>query len=328
MLFKENHDLLAFSPEIQPPSNAAGQRFREWASLFSGNIFVKLVIAYLDESGTHDPRGKKKGAEVPVIAGYMAKKEEWESFCPDWKAVLDKYNAPFFHYFELIDHDERQTNPKNPYYGWDDEKADAFVYELAEIAGRQIPLVGHYNLKKHKEQFKDDETYSYAYVMEIFFRDFVKKVEEHYPYLNCQIDFFLDRNSDPRWRNAFDEVSLEYQKDFPWIGGISFQNKKDLPHWPLQAADMIAFRARRLASQFFDQNSRQLANVVDIMLLRNLKPNRKWRPTIPPEQFDKVFLLAEKYPAVNRALSENSALYYRLLNKRRAAQIPPATAAA
>jgi hypothetical protein len=304
-------------------SNDAGEHFRQWASLFSGKISVKVAVAYLDESGTHDPQGKKKGAEVPVIAGYMATVDEWSDFCPHWKAILDKYNAPFFHYFELLDRDERMTNPDSPYYGWDDEKVEAFEYEMAEIAGRQIPLIGHYHLKEHKQRFSADNTYSYAYVMEIFFRDFVKKVGEHYPLLDCEITFFLDQNSDPRWRHAFDETITEYRKQYSWIGEHSFPDKKKERHLPLQAADMIAYRARRLAAKAFGQKSRQLAEVIDIMLLRNLKPGRAFRPTIRHDKFDEVFRLAEKHPAASRALSENSALFFRLLNKKRAEQKSP-----
>jgi hypothetical protein len=40
---------------------AAAKQFDEWASLFSGEIFVKIVV-YADESGNHDPTGAKKGS--------------------------------------------------------------------------------------------------------------------------------------------------------------------------------------------------------------------------------------------------------------------------
>jgi hypothetical protein len=43
--------------------------FEEWTDLFSGKVFVKLVIC-ADESGTHDEEGIQPGASVPVIGGY------------------------------------------------------------------------------------------------------------------------------------------------------------------------------------------------------------------------------------------------------------------
>jgi len=35
----------------------AGRAFSEWAALFPDGIFVKAVIIYADESGTHDRTG-------------------------------------------------------------------------------------------------------------------------------------------------------------------------------------------------------------------------------------------------------------------------------
>ena len=47
----------------------AVRQFEEWASLFDGKIFVN-IIAYVDESGTHDPSGKHKGSREAMVAGY------------------------------------------------------------------------------------------------------------------------------------------------------------------------------------------------------------------------------------------------------------------
>jgi hypothetical protein len=77
------------------PINAR-RDFKEWASLFSGKLFVK-VVAYIDESGTHDETGRQKGSTVAVVAGLVDHRDCWDKFCKDWQSVLNKYSAPFFH---------------------------------------------------------------------------------------------------------------------------------------------------------------------------------------------------------------------------------------
>jgi hypothetical protein len=47
-------------PHWTKPQNAADE-FSEWASMFSGEIFVKLA-AYIDESGRHDKTGRLVGS--------------------------------------------------------------------------------------------------------------------------------------------------------------------------------------------------------------------------------------------------------------------------
>jgi len=69
--------------------------FKAWASLFSSEVFVKLV-AYVDESGTHSG----PGSEVLIIGGWVALRDEWAQFCKDWQRVLNKHSAKYFHFKE------------------------------------------------------------------------------------------------------------------------------------------------------------------------------------------------------------------------------------
>jgi hypothetical protein len=126
----------------------------------------------------------------------------------------------------------------------------------------------------------------------------------------------MDQNSDKRWVGELIETVRCYREKggYRWMGDIGWSDKKEV--LPLQAADMIAFRSRQLAAKYYSDNQRQFAGVLNIMILRNMRPNRAWRPHIPPEEFGRVYDLAEKYPYVNRALSENSAIYFRLKNER------------
>jgi hypothetical protein len=141
-----------FRPCNKLKSNSSGLRFDEWASLFPNGIFVKAVIIYADESGTHDRTGQQQGSEYPIVAGYAAPVSEWSKFSVDWKAVLNSYGAPYFHFKEwaaasaAIRFNKPQTDElkKNPYFGWDIKRLDKFLYTLADIAGRgnKVPIAG------------------------------------------------------------------------------------------------------------------------------------------------------------------------------------------
>ena len=56
-----------------------------------------MLIAYMDESGTHDAGGKEKGAEVAAIAGYVAVQKQWVKFQRGWKSTLDKFGVEIYH---------------------------------------------------------------------------------------------------------------------------------------------------------------------------------------------------------------------------------------
>ena len=58
------------------------------------------VVAYVDESGTHDKMGIQKGASEVVIAGLVAWREDWIKFSEEWQSTLNKYSAPYFHFKE------------------------------------------------------------------------------------------------------------------------------------------------------------------------------------------------------------------------------------
>jgi hypothetical protein len=104
---------------------------------------VKLV-AYIDESGTHDVTGQLKGAREAEICGYVAPPEEWVGFCKAWKRVLNNYAAPYFHFCEWTDayatakqnkQPSERFKTSNPYAHLSLDKLNQFILELGKIAG-------------------------------------------------------------------------------------------------------------------------------------------------------------------------------------------------
>src|SRR5437867_8846136 len=132
---------------IKRTAQEASFQFAKWASLFQGNIFVNL-IAYADDSGTHDEHGKQPGSEAPVFGGYIGDIKDWKLFCWRWQSVLNNYKVPYFHYREFSNR-AAAKNPSNPYHKWSETQRDAFLFELAAIAGAQVPVGGMVNLKSY-----------------------------------------------------------------------------------------------------------------------------------------------------------------------------------
>jgi len=254
--------------------------FKEWASLFSGKYFVMIVI-YADESGTHDPNGKLTGSAYPIIAGFAARKSVWDKFCVGWKAVLDKYDAPYYHGRELTtarvavleNRKENKELSKNPYYirKWDFKKIESFRKSLAKVASAdgKIPIVGGMhltNFNKIKDEFSDKDPYKW--VMSHFFSVYHKETGLQWGNFKSDVTFVFDQNEKRKWVNSVHEVFDAYQKKDPRMSGPNFGDKKKFPFWPLQAADFLAYRMRQLAE---DNDSGQLQiDEVDRILLKNL----------------------------------------------------------
>ena|ERR1700733_624660 len=265
----------------------AGREFKEWASLFSGEIFVKISI-YVDESGTHDPEGNQPGSKYPMIAGYAAHQDEWVKFCGKWKVVLNKYKAPYFHFREwaaasaAVRHKKKETLEikKNPFYGWTIKRLDGFLIELARVAGagNKIPLAGSIRIpafNKLKADLKINNpsqielgTNPYKYCMGEFFHIYHKETYLMWGEFEYPVTFFFDHSDDPEWKSAVHEVFDAFRKKDSRMKEIVFANKKEKPHLPLQAADMLAYRLRQLAQNIHEKNL--VVEKLDNLLLQNL----------------------------------------------------------
>src|SRR5579859_5733495 len=85
-----------------------------------------VLIAYLDESGTHDPSGKQKGAEVAAIVGYLSTYKRWVKFQRAWRDVLKKYGVKTFH-MKFFAHRTGE------FKGWPEKKRRAFLSSLIAV---------------------------------------------------------------------------------------------------------------------------------------------------------------------------------------------------
>jgi hypothetical protein len=273
--------------------------FSDWATLFPKGIFVKAVIIYADESGTHDRSGTQPGSEYPTIAGFAAIPNVWKSFCVNWNAVLKSYKAPYFHAREFrqaksaIEHKKEITKEleKNPYINWDLQTLDDFLIALAKVAGggNKVPIAGvirtrvfheiKEDLKKSNPeqiQWGDDP---YKYSMGEFFNVCRRELFYKWGDFNKPVNFFFDDSDDPRWRTALFEVYDAFKNKDKRFSGLSFVRKTDQAHIPLQAADMLAYRIRWISEKMHKEDYEP--NKLDALLLKALlKPVAKKNPNV------------------------------------------------
>lgn len=292
--------------------------FAELVAHFKGEVFVILEL-YADESGTHHPQGLEPNSEVPVVAGYMALRQEWERSDRDWAAVLASYGVSVFHAKEF-------DNRWAPYAVWGEERREAFKYELAEIAGRHIPVGGGYHNKEHFNRHPNDQNYAYGYAINHFFSDLFDSLREREGdgYLRNQISIIFDMKTDRQWDSAIREAVDAYKQKGVDITEYAYGDDKK--HLPLQMADLYASQTRKLTKLNLDAQiqrngeTRLKSTTYDIILNRNMRPNRRWRPAFTPETLDEMWELSAKYPAVKRALDENTCCHFEMRNQARIRQ--------
>jgi hypothetical protein len=240
---------------LRSPSEA-GKQFQQWASLFSGKLLVK-VVAYIDESGTHDRTGASKGSSVIVIAGLVAMRVEWIDFCSKWQRALNKYSAGYFHFREWTAASlvaRGKTLPSkdfknNPYQGWGKEKLNSFLFELAEIAGSgNKVIVGVYVTLEDFHKAKPGGEDPYKCCLNCFFEDLPGDIRSAWPFCREPVSIFYDWTENRKWRNEIVNAHDFYRKKYGQIKELTFADKKE--HLPLQAADMVAYRFRQTAEKF------------------------------------------------------------------------------
>jgi len=223
-----------------------------------------MVTLYADETGTHDPTGQERGSEVAGIAGYAAWREDWEAFCIEWQSTLNKYDVPRFHFKEYAAVNTWGPKKKGwPYAGWSEEKRTAFLSELAAVARKNTYFCvgGFVNLRDYRKiipaWYFEKKGYPYELGIRAFFEAALTQVGKIWKRDGSkQIAFVFDQNRDPEWQaSVFEWYRITRKKDVNgWMGSISFADSKTC--LPLQAADMLAYRASQVTSKImFTRNT-------------------------------------------------------------------------
>lgn len=221
--------------------------------MFHERLFVSL-IAYADESGTHDATGKQCGSKALVVAGWVAWQDDWEEFCGEWQEVLNCYGVPSLHMRELNDL-LRRTDSKCPYYGWPQDKVDKFIGELIPIVRDKVQfgIAGLLSVQDYDKEMPDylkaEYGHPYVFAFQLFFDELLDALDRK-PFARPfppgeQIALVFDQQEEfeNAASRAFHIMKKHKDKD-DRMGTIAFADSRRF--LPLQAADLLAHRTRKM----------------------------------------------------------------------------------
>ena len=243
-----------------------------------------------------------------IVAGLVGLRSDWIIFCRMWQYVLNKHSAKYFHFREWAQASavvRRKRDPdskfgENPYKDWNQEKLDAFLFELAEVAvsdGRLI-VGGYVPTRKLQSDQAAGTASSNASAGELCVRHFFDSVistisEERKVLKRLPISVFFDHVKDKQWKrviqNGYDE-SCKTHRQFRalTIASRSLAERVesgDTESLPLQAADMVAYRLRQRMEDTVNLDlSRDWAKLDDI-LFRTIN---SWSETLTASEKDAI----------------------------------------
>jgi hypothetical protein len=215
------------------------------------------LTVYADESGIHDKTGLSPGSEVTAIAGYIATKRHWNTVIRRWNTALRKYEVEVFHmsdYWREIP----------PYDKWSDAKRKRYLSTLIRIArdGTWFAIGGMVPTKDWNEALPEDIKggglggrlnfdHPYHFCFQMFFVRFMELLTEEIDKrcsrqkLKEKVAFVFEQ------QHQFEDVAaagFHIIKDIldpdNRLASLTFGSKED--YIPLQAADLLAFYARRI----------------------------------------------------------------------------------
>jgi hypothetical protein len=205
-----------------------------------------VLVAYVDESGTHDKSGLQPGSKVAGLAGYVASEREWTRFSKRWNKILLRYGVALFH---LSDFERR----KPPYGDWPDTKAERFVDELTAA----IRKIHGYGLGAMVESRAHDALspigiktgklaryqHTYYFSLSILLGALLDNLSVRFPQRE-KLAIVFDRQQQFKTTalRICDAMRLARYDGFR-IGTVKFSPKDGFP--PLQAADCLVHWMRR-----------------------------------------------------------------------------------
>jgi len=210
-----------------------------------------MLQAFIDDSGW-DGR-----SPVFVLAGYVSTPERWQSFSAEWQSVLAQAKPRPLKVFKMKQA-MQLTNRKSPFYGWSAKERDDRLIEFVKVIKRNVlhgivsvvPVEPYQRIMTGKFKL---ESLDRPYFLSFFgVMTALVHLTKHL-YSADRIEFVFDtQDNEPREileREYERFISLapngmkELAAGFPKFG-------RDEDVLPLQAADMIAWHARRY---YYDQ---------------------------------------------------------------------------
>jgi hypothetical protein len=216
------------------------------------------LTVYADESGTHDEHGLQPGSEVSVVAGYIADKTSWQVLTRRWNTALRTFGiqGPF--------HTADCFWARSPYDQWSDAKRKRCMQTFIKIArdNTWFAVGGMINTAQYDEilapEIKDDRLgklsfeHPYHFCFQMLFVNFMEylenEIDRRFPRTSGneeRVAFFFDRQQQfsPLALRNYDLIKKVIDPT-DRLGALVYESKDR--YIPLQAADLLAFYARRI----------------------------------------------------------------------------------
>ncbi len=208
-----------------------------------------MLQACIDDSGWDGT------SPVFVLAGYVAKAEAWDAFADEWRALLDKASVKVLKTTDIYRNRVHGTR----YHGMTDEIRDELLKDLIRAVNRHAlyGIVSVIPLEPYRRIFKGNfslEALDRPYFLS-FFGVLISLLKmTHRLKLDDKIDFIFDTQDSENKLILTREYERCMEAAPPSVkilcGGMpSFKKDDEFP--PLQAADMLAWHARRYYSDQF-----------------------------------------------------------------------------
>lgn len=187
-----------------------------------------------------------------------------------WRSVLKRYRAPYFHFREFADKNNKWKISGNPFLSWEDSKRDSFINDLAIVLCEEaVPVGSTVNMSEVRNQ--GVEPLSYDFLIGKFYLNVRDSINAHWPGFDGDVLFVFDETDKPEWISTLRSYHQAANKADKCFGGLAFEDDRRCP--PLQAADLFAYAMRQNSEKYYaNDRTKQAKRTLDWILSRNMGP--------------------------------------------------------
>jgi hypothetical protein len=258
------------SPEVaELLSLGGGTLDLAWLAHGSRNTqrVLAVLIAFLDESGTHDARGLDPGSEIAGFGGAVADAKQWDLLEADWSQVLKEFQAPWYHARSC-------EEGEKPFKGWPITTRRELTRRLIEIFNEypMLRVVGTTSVRDYDAiipPLVKEQIYKHPWHL-----GFQHCIDQALKWLsNEQIGLVLDcQNEFDQWaKERFDQI--KQRRPEPRLVALTFASKEQ--QVSLQVADLIVFYMTKWKRRLLFKKGTKLPRPA-LHLIERARPPHEW----------------------------------------------------
>ena len=200
-----------------------------------------MLVAHIDDSGTE---GKGR---VALLAGFIARAEQWQDFSERWTSALNR--EPKIEYFRMAEANRR----RDQFRGFSEPERDSRVNEFAGIISSVHPhavasIVTWKDFNEFKTYFRSPVEV-YLVLFQSIMWTILSAVKEFYPGEQVECVFDEQGALGSRAASVNDWAAISLSNRYKKLLAGRPLHRSDRLIKPLQAADMLAWHLRRGAAE-------------------------------------------------------------------------------